>query len=423
VENPIENLKSKILDPQMDYRVTTLKNGLRVVTIRRPSRMTTAVRVYVRAGSRYDGQRSGKAHFVEHMLFGGTANRSSHQLYSDIESLGGTIQANTTKEYATFYAVVMDRYLEAGLDVLADLIINPVFDRMTFLKEKLVIVEEIKQAQDTQSVLWDRFAETLWVGNPIRRPTLGNVESLRDLEYEEMLDFYRKRYTARNMVVSICGDMDHRHAVEQISQRLSHLESGDELRPLPIVEPPPSKRVEHIERATHQTHLIMGVQATDMRDENRYAVKLIDRILGSGASSRLFQRLREDGKRVYIVYSVAAMYEDTGCFAVCTACSPENVSAVESLVLEEWEKLRAEPVGDAELETARRVYEGTLARESETNIYVAAIFGIEALLYEIEPFAESIEKIKAVTKQDIMEAANRYLNTSEYAMVTLGRKE
>jgi predicted Zn-dependent peptidase len=394
-----------------------------VVTIRRPSRMITAVRVYVRAGSRYDGQRSGKAHFVEHMLFAGTANRSSHQLYSDIESLGGMIQANTTKEYATFCAVVMDRYLETGLDVLADLIINPVFDPVTFLKEKLVIMEEIKQVQDTQSVLWDRFAEALWVENPIRRPTLGNIESVRDLEYRETLGFYRERYTARNMVVSICGNMDHTHVVEQISGRFSRLQSGDELRPLPAVEPPPSKKIAHIEKDIHQTHLIIGVQATDMRDENRYAVKLIDRILGSGGSSRLSQRLREDEKCVYTVYSVAAMYEDTGCFAVCTACSPENVPLVESLVLEEWEKLKAEPVTDAELEAAKRIYEGTLARQCETNLYVAAIFGIEALLHKIEPFAESIEKIKAVTKQNIVEAANRYLNTSEYTMVTVGRKK
>jgi predicted Zn-dependent peptidase len=405
----------------MDYRVTTLKNGLRVVTIRRPSRMTTAVRVYVRAGSRYDGQRLGRAHFVEHMLFAGTANRSSHQLYSDIESLGGTIQANTTKEYATFSTVVMDKYLETGLDVLADVITNPVFGLMKFLKEKLVVAEEIKQAQDTQSILWDRFSETLWVENPIRWPTLGNFESLRDLEYEEMLDFYRKRYTARNMVVSICGDMDHGYVVEQVSQKFPHLQAGDELRPLATVEPPPLKRTAHIEKDIHQTYLIMGVLATDMRDENRYAVKLIDRILGSGGSSRLSQTLREDEKCAYTVYSVAPMYEDTGCLAVYAACSPENVPIVESLVLEEWEKLRSEPASDAELEAARRIYEGTLVRECETNLYVAGIFGIEALLHEIEPIAESIEKINAVTKQGIMGAANRYLNTSEYTMVTVGR--
>jgi len=406
----------------MDYRVTTLKNGLRVVTIHRPSRMITAVRVYVRAGSRYDGQHPGKAHFVEHMLFTGTANRSSHQIYSDIESLGGIIQANTTKEYTTFCSATMDRYLETGLDVLADVITNPVFDPLTFLKEKLVIVEEIREAQDTKGVLWDLFSETLWLENPIRRPTLGDLVSLRDMEYEEALNFYRQRYTASNMVVSVCGDMDHDFVIEQISRKFSDLPAGDELRPLPVSEPQPWKRTAHIERDIHQTYLIMGVQAANMQDEDRYAVKLIDRILGSGGSSRLSRRLRGDEKHVYSVYSVAAMYEDTGCFAVYTACSPENVSTVESLILKEWEQLRTEPVSDVELEAARRLYEGTLIRECETNRYVAGIFGIEALLHEIESIDESIENINTVTKRDIIEAANRYLDTTRYTMVTVGRK-
>ena len=405
----------------MDYQVTTLNNGLRVVSIRRPSRMTTAIRVYVRAGSRYDGQQSGKAHFVEHLLFAGTSNHSSQQIYIDIESLGGLIQANTTKEYATFCVVLMDRYLEAGLEVLTDVIINPAFDTRAFLKEKLIILEEIRQAQDTQSILWDLFSETLWVRNPIRRTTLGKIEFLRDLQYEEVLDFYRERYTARNMVVSVCGDMDHECVVQQISQRFPHLQEGNELGPLPIVEPPPSKRTAHIEKDIYQTHLVMGVLATDMRDEDRYAVKVIDKILGTGGSSRLSQRLREHEKCVYTIYSVAPMYEDTGCFAVCTACSPENVPVVESSVLEEWEKLKSNPVSDAELEAAKRIYEGTLARECETNLYVAGIFGIEALLYEIEPPVRAIEKINAVTKQDIIEVANRYLDTTKYTMVTIGR--
>ncbi len=404
----------------MDYQTTDLKNGLRVVTTCRPSGITV-VRVYVRAGSRYDGEHQGKAHFVEHMLFAGTANRNSRQIYSDIESIGGLIQANTAKEYATFYVSVMDRYLESALDLLADVITNPVFDRIAFLKEKLVIMEEIRQAQDSQSIIWDLFWETLWVENPVRWPVLSRMESLRDLEYEDTLDFYQERYTALNTVVSVCGNIDHERAVEQVSQQFSHLEIGEELRPVPTVEPPAFRRTAHIEKDIHQIHLMMGVLAASMKDEDRYAVKLIDRILGSGGSSRLFQRLREEEKCVYSIYSVVQEYEDTGFLAVRTACSPENIQTVESLILEEWEKLSSEPVSDAELEAARRIYEGALARECETNMFVAIIYGIEALLCQIEPFAESVEKINAVTKEEIMDAAKRYLNTSAYTIVTVGR--
>ena len=405
----------------MDYQITTLDNGLRVVTTRRPGRMIAAVRVYVRAGSRYDGEHLGKAHFVEHILFAGTDNRSSRQIYSDVESTGGMVQANTTEEYATFCTVTLDRYLENGLDVLADIIANPVFDVMRFFKEKLVIMEEINRWQDAQGILWDLFSETLWVENPIRWPTLGNMESLRDIEHKDVLDFYQERYTARNMVVSVCGDVDHEYAVEQVSRQFSHLPGGQELRPAQVSEPPLSKRTAHIEKEIHQTNLMMGVLAASMKDEDRYAVKLMDRVLGSGASSRLPRRLREDENYVYTVYSLAYTYEDTGCFAVRTACSPENVPKVESAILEEWEKLCSEPVSDAELEAAKRIYEGTLTRECETNMYVAGFSGFEALLHEVEPFDVSVQRINAVTKRDIMDAANKYLSAAKYALATLGR--
>lgn len=404
----------------MDCRVTTLKNGLRVVTTRRPTGIT-AVRIYVRAGSRYDHEHPGKAHFVEHMLFTGTANRSSRQVYSDIESVGGLIEANTTKEYTIFSIAVMDRYLEIGLDVLADVISNPSFDYMAFFKEKLIIMEEIKQAQDTQGILWELFSETLWAENPIRRPTRGSMESLRDLEYGDALDFYQERYTAGNIVISICGDIDHQHAVEQVSQQFSYLPSGQGLLPAPTAEPPSSRRTAHIEKDIRQTYLMMGVLAASMKDEDRYAVKLADKILGTGGSSRLSQRLREDEKYVYSVHSLFQPYEDTGCFAVHTSCGPENVSTVELLILEEWEKLCSEPVSDTELEAAKRIYEGTLGRQCETNMYVAGICGIEALLHEIEPFSESVERMNAVTKDDVMNAAKQYLNAAQYAMVTVGR--
>jgi len=404
----------------MDYRITTLKNDLRVVTIRRPTEIT-AVRIYVRAGSRYDHEHPGKAHFVEHMLFTGTANRSSRQIYSDIESIGGLIEANTTEEYTIFSIAVMDRYLEIGLDVLADIISNPLFDYMTFFKEKLTIMEEIKQFQDTQGILWDLFSETLWAKNPIRWPTRGNMESLRDLECGDALGFYQERYTAGNIVISVCGDIDHEHAVEQISQQFSYLPDSEELLPAPTVELHSSRRTAHIEKDIRQTYLIMGVLAAGMKDEDRYAVKLVDGILGTGGSSRLSQRLREDEKCVYSVHSLAPTYEDTGCFAVFTSCSPENISTVESLILAEWEKLCSESVSDMELEAAKRIYEGTLARRCETNMYVAGIYGIEALLYEIEPFSQSVERMNAVTKEDVMDAAKQYLNAARYAMVTMGR--
>ncbi|MBI1930471.1 insulinase family protein [Candidatus Poribacteria bacterium] len=407
----------------MDYQQTVLPNGLRLVTIHRPHTMTTAMRIYVRAGSRYDGAKPGIAHFVEHLLFRGTVNRTSKQLYAEIENLGGVIEAGTTREYTTFYVVLMNKYLRVGIDVLADIMIYPAFEREAHWGEKLIVLEELRRAQDRGSFIWGFFLQNLWLKTPLRNPILGDIQGLKAIEHEDVLEFYRKHYVAKNMVISICGDIAHEDVAQYLSERFAQLPSGEEQRPSQAIEPALSGiRRAHVEKDIHQTHLIMGVPAVSMKAEDRYAIKLMDKILGTGGSSRLFQELREQEGVVYSVYSQAPLFEERGYFAVYAACSPENLQALEDSIVSEWHRMRAEPVTDEELQRAKKSYEGTIAREFETNLAIASIAGIEALFHRIEPFEASIQSANSVTQADILKAANHYLHPDRYVIVTIGRK-
>jgi predicted Zn-dependent peptidase len=190
------------------WQITILENGLRVLVIHRPGTRTAAARVYVRAGSRFDGPFSGLAHFLEHMVFRGTASRSPRQIYAAIEARGGEINATTTREYASFRTVTVARDLPLALELLADVVIQPALDEDGFLGEKLVVLEEIRRARDQIGVLYDLFVQTLWQRHPLRNPVLGTLEGLRDLELESLRAFHRERYVAGNALLVICGDVE-----------------------------------------------------------------------------------------------------------------------------------------------------------------------------------------------------------------------
>jgi predicted Zn-dependent peptidase len=210
---------------------------------------------------------------------------------------------------------------------------------------------------------------------------------------------------------------------ELVAEKFAGLPQGEELRPSQVVEPPLTEpRIAHLEKDIHQTHLLLGMPTVGMKHDDRSPIKVIERVLSMGGSARLFQRLREQERLVYNINAVTATYEDVGFFAVYTTCNPENVISVKRAILEEFNQLEKEGITPEELAKAKSNYEGTLARRFETNLSIAGIHGVEALLHKVEPFAASIARIKAVTQEDVLEAAKRYLTTKRYVMVTVGRE-
>jgi predicted Zn-dependent peptidase len=215
----------------MNVQETKLLNGVRLITIERPQTPTVAIKVYVRAGSRYDSNRLGIAHLLEHLLFKGTKNRSTREIYAVIEQVGGEIGANTAKEYTCFHTVLPSQHFEVGLEVLADLLINPLLDKKAFWEEKAITLEEIRRTQDRTSVIFDIFSRTLWRKHPLRHSILGDLEDLKDMSHEEVVSFYRQRYTTGNVVIVLCGNLKHDDVRELVAEKLADFPQGEELRP------------------------------------------------------------------------------------------------------------------------------------------------------------------------------------------------
>jgi predicted Zn-dependent peptidase len=406
----------------LNWQITALENGLCVITIHRPWTRTVAARVYVRTGSRYDGPHPGLAHFLEHMLFKGTATRSPREIYAAIEARGGEINAATTREYASFRTITLARDLPLALELLADVVIRPALAEDAFLDEKLVVLQEILHAKDQIGILSDLFVQTLWQQHPLRDPVLGTLEGLRDLQLESMRAFHRERYVAGNALLAVCGDVEPETALTLAQTTFAGFPPGPEQPPEPVEEPPLTEcRLAHLEKDIHRTYLLIGVPTVGMKHPDRSPLKVIELALGMGGSGRLYQRLREEQGLVYSINTVTANYEDAGFLGIRAACAPENVEAVREAILAEWNVLRQDGLGEQELEAVKGNYVGTSARRFETNTAIAGIFGIEGLLHQVEPFEEAVARIKAVAQAQVLDTAQRYLDCERYALATVGR--
>jgi predicted Zn-dependent peptidase len=404
------------------WRASTFQNGLRAITIHRPGTPTVAARVYVRAGSRYDGPQAGLAHCLEHMLFRGTTTRSPRQLYAAVEGRGGEINGTTTREYASLRTVTLARDLPLALELLADVVVRPALAEDAFLSEKLVVLQEIRRARDQMGVLYDLFVQALWRRKRLRNPVLGTLESLRDLDLVSVRAFHSRRYVTGNALLVICGNVDHEAALSMAQVAFGEMSRGPEQPPGPGEESVwDGCRLTHLEKDIHHTYVLMGVPTVGMKHPDRSALKAIELALGMGGSGRLYQRLREERGLVYSVNTVTANYEDAGFLAVRAACAPENLEAIREAVLTEWDAVRRDGLDEGELEAVKGNYAGTLARRFETNAAVAGIFGIEGLLHQVEPFEEAVARIEAVTRAQVLDAAQRYLSCERYAVATVGR--
>ncbi|MBC8509274.1 MAG: insulinase family protein, partial [Chloroflexi bacterium] len=373
-----------------------------MITIHRPGTRTVACRFFARAGSRYDSKHPGLAHMLEHMLFKGTQTRTSQEIFSSIEARGGEINAHTTREYVSLHAVTLAEDLPLALDLLAEICTLPKFSQEEFLNEKLVVLGELEGSRDQSSVLYDLFLENLWQALPLRNPITGTVEGLRGIELDDVRDFYQQRFVSGNSILVICGDVQPDEAQALARSTFNQFPAGSEQTPDPFeskVRNTPSGA--HLERDTQRTYMLLGVPTVGLSHPNRSVLKIIELVLGMGASGRLYQRLRDELGVVYNINAVSSVYEDCGYLAIHAVCAPENQTLVQDTVLDEWVDLRENGISEEELSAAKGNYAGTLARRFETNLSVAGIFGIEGLLYQVEPFEGAITRINGVTREGV----------------------
>jgi predicted Zn-dependent peptidase len=372
-----------------------LDNGLRLITETMPHVRSVTIGVWLMRGSRHETDaRSGIAHFVEHMLFKGTATRSAEDIAQAIDSIGGQLDAFTAKEYASYYIKVLDEHLPMAVDLLADIVMRPAFAVDEIEREKKVILEEIKMVEDTpDDLVHELFTQHFWEGHPLGRPILGTKETVEALTAETLSEYFRTAYVAPNMIISAAGNLDHAKVRELVSSAFDILPRQGERfseRP-PRVVPQVVTRTKELE----QSHVCLGTNSYPQSHDDRYVSYILNTVLGGSMSSRLFQNVREKRGLAYAVFSGLSAYRDAGNITIYAGCANEAVGEVIDLCVEELRGMKRAPVPDAELRRAKDHLKGSLMLSLENTasrmshlarqeIYFDRHFGLDETLAGVE---------------------------------------
>ncbi len=405
------------------HKVHTLSNGLRIVTAELPHTRSATVSVYVGAGSRYERDpEAGLSHFLEHMLFKGASRRPTAQEISEaIENAGGSHNAATDREVTVYYAKVPDVATLETLDILADMVSEPVMDPAELEKERYVILEELAGIEDSPEEIVSILAdETLWPGQPLGRNIGGTTESVESITSDEVNRYFRRQHLPNNMVISVAGNINADEVVEQADRWFGSIPAGEPGAWFPATEAGPASQLAIREKDTEQAHICLSYPTLSLSHPDRFVVDMLSTMLGEGMSSRLFLSLREEKALVYDVHSYPSEYRDAGSLTVYAGCDPERARETVEAALAEIESLLA-TVTEAELTKARNMGRGRIQLRMEDTRSVAGWNGSqELLLGEIMTVDEVVERLNAVTLDEIREVGRRYLHPSRAVLTAVG---
>jgi predicted Zn-dependent peptidase len=406
---------------QMDVQKKEMRNGLIVVSEVMPHLRSVSLGVWIKCGSRFEEAESrGISHFIEHLLFKGTKNRTTAEIAAAVDSVGGQLNAFTEKEYVGFYAKVLDEHLPFAFELLSDIVLNPVFPVGEIERERNVIFEEINMVEDSpQELILDMYMEHFWKGHPLGLPISGTKSSVGQISRSNVRKFFKEHYTAGNTIISLAGNIRHREVQKLAERYFSHLDSGIPANPGP---PPGMNSGRKIRRKAHleQTHICLGTIAPSIASEERYCAYLLSNILGGGMSSRLFQNIREKRGLVYSIYSMLNPYQDAGSLMVYAACASGQASQVVELTLKEFAKLREQIVSQDELKRAKEYMKGSimlgLESSSSRMTHLAQQMIYHGRFYELE---EILRAVNRVTGREIRNLANRIFDPEHFTLTAL----
>lgn len=380
-----------------------------------------SIGVWLTRGSRHESaDKSGIAHFVEHMLFKGTGSRSAEDIAQAIDSIGGQLDAFTAKEYASYYIKVLDEHLPLAIDILSDIVRNPAFSADDIEREKKVVVEEIKMVEDTpDDLVHELFTQGFWANHSLGRPILGTRETVESLNASLLRDYFGQAYTARNLIVSAVGNLEHAHVRELVEATFGSLAPTDDMpaEHAPQVVPQVLVRNKDLE----QSHLCLGVSSYPQNHDDRYASYVLNTLLGGSMSSRLFQNVREKRGLAYAVFSGLSAYRDAGTFTVYAGCSNEAVSEVIDLVIEELRVVRQTPVPAAELQRSKDHLKGSLMLSLENTASRMSHIARQEIYFDRQfGLDETLHGIECVTSADVQRVAADLFRNGAVSATVLG---
>jgi predicted Zn-dependent peptidase len=408
---------------ERNLRRTVLPNGLIVLTERMEHLRSVAMGVWIKSGSRCEpAETNGISHFVEHMLFKGTRSRTAQHIAREMDSIGGNLDAFTGKETICFNVKSLADHVPIALDVLSDLVLNPVFADTDIERERGVILEEIKIDEDNPDVLvHELFTQSFWKDHPLGWPILGTTETVGKLDQKSLFDYHGDRFHAGNIVFSAAGQLDHDQFTQAVAAKFSGLASGATLHELSAPEAS-AKIVLRNKRSLEQVQICLGVPAPPITDDNRYATLILNTVLGGGMSSRLFQTIREERGMVYSIYSDLSPYRDTGTLCVYAGTSAGKALEVIDLILGEFTKLKQETLSEEELKRAKDQVKGNILMGLESsNSRMANLARQEMYFRNFMTVDEVIARIDEVEAEQVQSMAQRLFDPNRIAVTLLGR--
>jgi predicted Zn-dependent peptidase len=399
-----------------------LDNGLTLLTEAMPHVRSVAIGVWVKRGSRHERlEQTGLSHFIEHMVFKGTKARSAEAIASEVDSIGGHMDAFTAKEYAAFHLKVLDEHLPLAVEILGDIVMNPLFDRLEMAKEKKVIFEEIKMVEDTpDDLVMELFSQAFWPDHPLGRPILGTRQSVAGFDRDEMAAFFRSVYHPGNIVIAAAGNLDHRKVSALIHRHFGDLAPGKMTRPK--AQPPTARAaiVTRSKKELEQVHVCLGTPAFRQGHEDRFGSYILNTVLGGSMSSRLFQNVREKRGLVYSISSGVSSYSDAGSFTIYAGTSLDSIDEVVRLTIEELRRMKGEDVPAVELRRAKDHLKGSLMLSLEsTGSRMNSIARQEIYFGRQLGLDETLASIEGVEAGDVRRIANQIFGGG-LAMSVLG---
>jgi predicted Zn-dependent peptidase len=407
-----------------EVRLTRLPTGITVLTEHMPGLRSVTAGIWVRRGSRHEApELNGICHFIEHAVFKGTLRRTARDIAVESDRLGGNLDAFTTHEMTGFAVKVADRSLPEAFDLLADLLAHPRFDQIDLDREQKVILEEMKMVEDTpDELLGELFNAAYFPGHPLGRPIEGTEETISSFDHQTIAAFHAREFSPSNLVVAAAGNVQHEQLVELVEKSFAAAASPEE-RVAPVEESPDPAAPILIEqkKELEQAHLIIAAPWPDAKDNDRYAASLLASVVGGGTSSRLWQTIREERGLAYSVGAGGSTFSDVGVFTIYAGTSPEHLDEVLDLSLAEMRRVVAESISDEELTLAKDQALSSILLGLESSSARVSALARQEIIHgrRISP-QESIEKLEAVTPEDMQRVARKFFTSESLALGALG---
>lgn len=406
------------------YR-TAAGNGVTVLSEVLPGVRSVAAGIWVRMASVHEERaKMGVSHLLEHMVFKGTERRSAQEIAMALESLGGSLDAYTSREHTAYQARVLDEHLGEALDVLADMVLSPRLDAADLALEREVVLEEIAQVEDTpDDLVYDLHSDLLWDGHPYGKPILGSKASVTEMSSDTLHALHRRRYRGENLIVAAAGNVHHEELVE-VAERLFGPAGGGER--VDAVSAPAGTRSgeEHVPRASAQTHVVFGTDVPGRSHPERYPLSVVSTALGGGMSSRLFQRVREEMGLCYSIYTYQSFYSASGVSGLYVGTRPATADAAVEAIREEMTRVAREGLTPQELGSTKQQLKGQVMLSLEST--GSRLYRLASFALHDEPFLGLdglLAKIDAVTADDVVRVASEYFEPEAHLVLRLGPEQ